>query len=107
MIVIEPILDALVAVGLWFAFRRPDAVVNVHVDAPAVPEAPVPATTAPPMAIAPDQSRAAVLHMQPDGTWHEIGHAEGTRENPGERITRELATPDRAIRWPDGSIQES
>lgn len=55
-----------------------------------------------------DSHRALILHRQPDGAWHEIGHSDfESRENPGERITRELATEGRAILWPDGTMQES
>lgn len=112
MISVDPILDVLIAVGVWWVFRRPDPVITVHVE-PSTPlvlsECNLHQTGEREFrgSPSPDQNRAAVLHKQPDGTWHEIGHVEfESRENPGERITRELATPGRAIRWPDGTVQE-
>lgn len=114
-IVIDPIFDALIAAAVWWLYNHPKPAINVRVE----PSAPFPLSDADPRKAVerdfdyfnpplPDQHRAAVLHRQADGSWHEIGHAEfGSRENPGERILRELATPGRAIRWPDGTVQEN
>lgn len=127
---IDPVLDTLIALGLWYELHRPPMVINVAAQAVLPPEhvmvptivipAPMVNVTVEPAAapevkflvpadvsrVAQDQHRATILHRLPDGTWFDVGHAEfENRLDPGVRITQELATEGRAIRWPDGTIQ--
>lgn len=106
IIAIDPILDILIGAGLWYIYHQPkptapDNKDEVSVVIEAEEAAPSPAV------LNPDQHRVSIQHLQPDGLWHEIGHAEfASRDNPGERILREISTPGRRVVGPDGEVWE-
>jgi hypothetical protein len=55
-----------------------------------------------------EESHRAIILDKSSGSYQQIGHVDfESKSNPGERIIRELASPNRAILWPDGSIQEN
>lgn len=103
IITVDPIAELLAGGALaWIWFRTPKNIIKTPIE----PQVQVPQPISAPT---PSESPAVVivLHRQPDGSWSEVGHAVGTPEEPGERILRELATPGRAVRWPDGTVQEN